>query len=127
MVLLTGALSCLGGLAFLPLLAVSGPLKGLIAIIWTALCGFEWRALRKGYARSGSLRIAAGGNVERQSSDGSWQPATLCAGSVVLVRMAWLRIAGPGMRPYAELVRARSHPGEDWRRLQVIWRHIGGA
>ena len=127
LVLLTGGLSFLGGLAFLPLLAVSGVLKGLLALSWTALCGFEWLALRQGYAGSGVLRIAAGGHVERQSPDGSWQPARLCAGSVVLARVAWLRIAGPGERPYTELVGARSHSSEEWRRLQVIWRHIGGA
>jgi hypothetical protein len=126
-VLLTGGLSFLGGIAFLPLLAVSGPLKALLAVGWAALCGSEWLALRKGYAGSGMLRIAAGGHVERQSPDGSWQPARLCSGSVVLARIAWLRIAAPGQRPYAELVVAHSHPGEDWRRLRVIWRHIGGA
>ena len=125
--LLTGALSFLGGLAFLPLLAVSGPVKALLAAGWSALCGFQWLGLRQGYAASGVLRVAAGGLVERQSPDGSWQPARLCAGSVVLARIAWLRIDGPGLRPYAELVGARSQPSEDWRRLQVIWRHIGGA
>jgi hypothetical protein len=127
LVLLTGGLSFMGGLALLPLVAVSGPLKGLLAISWVALCGFEGRALWRGYAGCRALRIAAGGHVERQAPDGSWQAARLCAGSVVLARVAWLRIAGPGERPFAELVGARSHPSEEWRRLQVIWRHIGGA
>jgi hypothetical protein len=84
-------------------------------------------ALWRGYAASGALRIAAGGQVERQTPDGAWEPATLCAGSLVLARFAWLRIAAAGGRPYAELVSARSHASEDWRRLQVIWRHIGAA
>jgi hypothetical protein len=126
-VLLTGALLFLGGLALVPLLAVSAPLRGLLGVIWTVLCGIEVSALRQGYATSGALRIAAGGQVERQSPDGAWEPATLCAGSLVLARFAWLRIAVPGGRPYAELVSARSHASEDWRRLQVIWRHIGAA
>ena len=126
-VLLSGGLLFLGGLGFLPLLAVSDPLKGLFAISWSVLCTFEWLALRQGYAVSGPLRIAAGGFIERQLPDGAWESARLCAGSLVLTRIAWLRIAAPGARPYAELVSARSHASEDWRRLQVIWRHIGAA
>lgn len=127
LVLLSGVLLFLAGLAFLPLLAVSAPLKGLLAAGWTGLCGFEWLSLRQGYAAGGALRIAAGGQVERQSPEGGWEPAQLCAGSVVLARIAWLRIATPRGRPYAELVSARGHASEDWRRLQVIWRHIGAA
>ena len=127
LVLLSGALLFLVGLAFLPLLAVSGPLQGLLAAGWTALCGFEWFAMRRGYAGSGLLRITAGGRIERQLPDGAWEPARLCTGSLVLARIAWLRIAAPGERPYAELVSAGSHASEDWRRLQVIWRHIGAT
>jgi hypothetical protein len=127
LVLLTGGLLFLGGLVLLPLVAVSLPLKGLLALSWTVLCGFEWLALRQGYAGSGLLRIAAGGHIERRTPDGAWQPARLCAGSLVLARIAWLRIAAPGVRPYAELVSAGTHASEDWRRLRVIWRHIGAA
>lgn len=125
--LLSGAVLCLAGLGFVPLLPVSLKLKALVASVWLGLSGYEWSALWRGYAQSGGLRIAAGGHVERQCSDGSWQPARLGTGSVVLRRHAWLRIEPRGMRPYAELVRGDCRESEEWRRLQVIWRHIGAV
>ncbi len=127
LVLLSGALLTLAGLAFVPLMAVSAALRGGIAVAWVCVCGCEWLALRRGYAGGGALRIAPGGHIMRQCPDGSWQAARLCAGSVVVARFGWLRVAPAGARPYAELVSAANHESEDWRRLQVIWRHIGAA
>ena len=118
---------CPAGLVLVILLAVAIPVKGLLAITWIGLCGYEWLALWRGYATGGKLRIAAGGRVERQRGDGTWEPASLCAGSVVLPRIAWLRVVPQRGRPYAELVCSGNHGSEDWRRLQVIWRHIGAA
>ena len=126
-VLVTGALLFLAGLALVPFVAVSSGLKAVLAGAWAALCGREWWALRRAHASAGLLRIAAGGQVERQRPDGTWEPARLCAGSVVLPRIAWLRVAPRTGPPYAELVRPKSDGSEDWRRLQVIWRHIGAA
>ena len=126
-VLCAGAVLLLAGLAFLPQLAVSPLLKGALGIAWFGLCCYEWLALWRGYAATVALRIAAGGHVECRRPDGSWAPAALCAGSVVLPGIAWLRVA-PGDGPrYAELVCARRQGTQEWRRLQVIWRHIGAA
>jgi hypothetical protein len=117
----------IAGLALVPFVAVSPVLKAALALAWAGLCGREWWALRRAYASPGVLRIAAGGQVERQRRDGTWESARLCAGSVVLPRIAWLRVAPRGGPPFAELVRPKSDRSEDWRRLQVIWRHIGAA
>ncbi len=125
--LLSGAALSLVGLGFVPLLPVSVGLKSLLAAMWLGLCSYEWHAMWRGYAESGDLRIAADGRVDRQCRDGTWQPARLCVGSVVLPRFAWLRIAPRGMQPFAELVSGEIRKNEDWRRLQVIWRHIGAV
>ena len=127
LVLLSGTLLFVAGLVCTALLYVPAVLKGGVAITWVCLCGYEGLAFRRGYREGGALRIAAGGAVERQCRDARWRPATLCAGSIVLRRFAWLRIAPPGARPYAELVNATAQETENWRRLQVIWRHIGAA
>lgn len=117
----------LAGLALVPLVPVSAVQKAVLAMAWLVLSGRECHAFWRGYAGGGALRVAADGQVLRQCRDGGWQPARLCPGSVVLPRLAWLRLEPPGMRPYAELVRAKTQKSEDWRRLQVIWRHIGAA
>lgn len=126
-VLLSGALLFLSGLACVALLAVPAGLKALVALAWACVCGYEWLAFRHGYGSGRILRIAAGGAVLRRCRDGTWQPARLCAGSLVLPRFAWLRVAPADARPYAELVSAAGHETEEWRRLRVIWRHIGAA
>jgi hypothetical protein len=126
-VLASGAFLFLAGLALVPFVAVAPVLKIALAVAWAGLCGREWWVLRRAYASGGVLRIASGGQVERQRRDGTWEPAKLCAGSVVLPRIAWLRVAPRSGPPYAELVRPGSDRSEDWRRLQVIWRHIGAA
>ena len=122
-----GAIFFVAGLALVPQLAVAPVIKGLVAIVWVGLCGYEWLALWRGYAASGALRIAAGGQVQCRRADGTWARAALCAGSVVLPRIAWLRVAPADGRRYAELVCAQRQGSEEWRRLQVIWRHIGAA
>ena len=127
LVLLSGAVLCLAGLGFVPLLPVSVGLQTLLATVWLALSGYQWHAMWAGYARSSCLRIAADGGVERQCRNGAWEPARLCVGSVVLPRLAWLRIESGGKGVYAELVSGKMRDSEDWRRLQVIWRHIGAA
>ena len=118
---------CLAGLLFVPILPVSVGLRVMLAAIWLGVCGSEWHAMWHGYSRCRGLRIVADGRVERQCRDGAWQPARLCTGSVVLPRFAWLRIKPRGERAYAELLRGEIHESENWRRLQVIWRHIGAV
>ena len=109
------------------LLPVSAGLEAVLALVWLVLSGRECHATWRGYAGGGAMRIAADGEVRVQCRSGRWQPASLRPGCVVLPRIAWLRIDPEGMQPYAELVTAESQESEDWRRLQVIWRHIGAA
>ena len=125
--LLGGALLCLTGFGLVPLLPLSAVLQTVLALAWLCLCGRECRAFCRGYAGGGALRIGADGQVLRQCRGSGWRPARLCPGSVVLRRVAWLRVDPGRGQPYAELVSAECQESEDWRRLQVIWRHIGAA
>jgi len=61
----------------------------------------------------------------RLDADGNWHPARLLPGSMLLRRVGWIRWDDGCGRQYAELLRGRSRESDDWRRLQVIWRHIG--
>ena len=60
-VLLSGALLFLSGLACAALLALAVGLKALVALVWACVCGYEWLAFRHGYGSGRVLRIAAGG------------------------------------------------------------------
>ena len=127
LVLVVGMLLFLVGCLLLLLLPITIGAKAVLGSTWFMICGYEWSSNRFAYARGGTLRVDSGGGIERKSHDGHWQPAKLAAGSVVTSRFAWLRVsAGRGHR-YGELFRGDVRENEDWRRFQVIWRHIGAA
>jgi hypothetical protein len=92
---------------------------------WLLVSGWELRRICLGYARCHRLRLSAGGEMWRLDADGNWRPARLLPGSVLLRRVGWIRWDDGRGRQYAELLRGRSRESDDWRRLQVIWRHIG--
>jgi len=54
-----------------------------------------------------------------------WVPASLMTGSVLLRKLGWVRLKDESGRVFVELVRGDARLSHDWRRFQVIWRHIG--
>ncbi len=69
----------------------------------------------------------ADGSLRVFGANGGWYTARLATGTVVLRRYAWIRCRMEPGRYCAELLRGNCRKSDDWRRLQVIWRHIGGA
>jgi hypothetical protein len=94
---------------------------------WLAMTGVELRDIAAGYKRFTKIRIDDGGVVALQDAGGSWVPARLLHGSIVLPRLAWLRLRAANGCRYGELLRCDPRQSEAWRRLQVLWRHLGGA
>ena len=106
-----------------------------LALHWRLLCVAIWGAssvrdvvvLRRGQQRFDCIRLRQDGSVLLRGRDTCWFPATLAPGSVVLQQIAWLRFEADDGRKYAELLRRNSSQSEPWRRLQVIWRHLGAG
>ncbi len=121
--------ACLGGAgvfacAYLPLPAAA---RVAAALAWGAGSLRELTHLRRAWAGCLALRVRADGAAAVRGIDGAWQPAALLDGGILLRRAGWLRLrAGPG-RVWAEPVRGACRNSHDWRRLQVIWRHVGAA
>ncbi len=126
-VLLSGLIACLAGL----LLALSLPLdtlyRAVIVCGWVVLCGREMAQTWRGYASSGTLRISSDARIEVRLVGGEWRTASLLPGSLVLPGIAWLRISVGAGPAYGELLTGNPRKNKDWRRLLVIWRHIGAA
>lgn len=70
------------------------------------------------------IRVHADGSVAIRAPGRAWLPATLGRDSVVLERVAWVRLRLANGRKHAELLRGDVRDNEDWRRFQVIWRHL---
>ncbi|MGI9235041.1 MAG: hypothetical protein ACR2RD_15520 [Woeseiaceae bacterium] len=94
---------------------------------WLALTVRELANLLSGFRRYGRLRIGVGGTLKRLDSEGRWREGRILAGSMVLSGLAWIRYEIKGDIRSAELLRGNCLESHDWRRLQVIWRHIGEA
>ncbi len=95
--------------------------------LWLASNMRELVVLRRGQSCVDRLRLWQGGSARLRGPDGCWFPATLVPGSIVLRRIAWLRFEAEDGRKFAELLRCKGVQNESWRRLQVIWRHLGAG
>ncbi len=96
-------------------------------VLWLIFSGRELLIIVRAYQRINRIRIDCSGHVGLRNSSGEWQAARLATGSVVLDRFAWLRIEACDGRRSVELLRGITRKNEEWRRLQVIWRHLGAA
>jgi hypothetical protein len=126
-VLLSGA--GLGVLGVIALATLPWPAtwRALAAMLWSSCVAWELVCLRSAWRDSLGLQLRADGSAAALGRDGRWRPVTLLADSVLLRRWGWIRLRAPSGRIYAEPVRGQCRKSRDWRRLQVIWRHIGAA
>ena len=92
---------------------------------WTLIIGAELRTLRGGWSACNALRVYADGAVAVLGPDGAWSPGRLEPDGVLLRRWGWIRLRKGLGRSFAEPLGGASRRSREWRRLQVIWRHIG--
>lgn len=97
------------------------------ACLWLAFCARELMILRRSFISCRRFRVMADGAVLLLGEDGDWRAAELAPGSIVLRRLAWIRCRTDRGDCFSELVSGSCRKSDDWRRMQVIWRHIGGA
>ena len=126
-VLVSGAGFAIAGV----FLILSMPLGSIASLVaggsWLTFCGREWLCVRRGFSRCRRLRFTADGKVMRLDPDGEWQPARLMPGSMLLRHAGWLVLEVAKGRRAVEPVRGHCRESNDWRRLQVIWRHVGAT
>jgi hypothetical protein len=120
----SGALFFVTGLVILAALPVAVPWRSLLALGFTLLSAAELAVLLKAYRDCVALTLHADGSVEIEGPCGGRRKARLMPGSVVLRQWAWLRIQPPAAPAWAESLNPRTQDREQWRRFQVICRHL---
>lgn len=91
---------------------------GILALVWRYSRLFrQQRQIRR-------IRLYADGSLQLLGPNGNCSAATVGNDSVVLAGLAWLRLDLDGGRWHAELLRGNCRQSEDWRRFQVIWKHL---
>jgi hypothetical protein len=87
------------------------------------LVGGIWEISRfsRGAARTRTIRLEAGESaiINRQ---GRQEPVQIMSGSLVLERLAWLRLKLPDGLIYGELLHGDPASCQQWRHLQILWR-----
>jgi hypothetical protein len=121
----SGRLLIAAGLALILVLAIDVALRVAGCLVWVALGRFELRRLEQGFDACKLIRIDSSAEIAILNGDGNWVPATLLTGSVLLRKLGWMRLKDQRGQSFLELIRGDARQSQDWRRLQVIWRHIG--
>ena len=121
--LLCALLAMLTGLVLILLLPLAPLWRMLFAAAWVGESLREQRGLLRGAARLQRIRLDADGNIAGLGHDGRFEALTLLSGSMVLSRVAWLRVRFADGSHYGELLRGDPAKDLEWQRLQLIWRH----
>jgi len=118
------ALSLITGSALILHLPVAAAVRLLLVAAWVVAGVHELYHWSRAAACVIELRIMADGRVRYRGPRQMAGDATILAGSLLLERFAWLRLALSNGHTYGELLAGdRREPG--WRRLHVIWRQAG--
>ena len=112
------------------LLLIRLPIPLLIRL---PLCAFwlvagvrELSRQSRGFDRIKTIRLEVGGATVTDRR-GRQTPVQIMSGSVVLPRLAWLRLKCPDGLIYGELLRGDPAVCRQWRHLQILWRQGPGA
>lgn len=126
-VLGTGILLTLAGVASIVVLPVALVTKLVSGVSWCGIGIRELRLIARGYKDCERIQVDASGVAQVFDAQGRCRTATIDSGSMVLGRFAWLRLQGPKGLRHSELLGRDAARVHDWRRFQVIWRHLGAA
>ena len=125
LVLLSGLVAALAGVAIIISLPMPWQWRALAAVGWCAWAARDLWLIASGHKVCHSIELGADGSARVFDGSGCCEVATLRAGSVVLPPLAWLRLQTGSGRLHGELLRRKTQQTHQWRRMQVIWRHLG--
>ena len=126
-VLIGGVVALLAGAVIILYLPVPLVLRCTVCMLWFVDCGRELMALARGAARISALQLDANGDIFAIGPNGRSEYLVLLSGSVVLSRLAWLRLRFADGSTYAELMTGDPLRDRHWQRLQLIWHISRGA
>lgn len=124
LLLLWSASATAAGLVMIAALPLLPQLEALFGLLWLWRGILRYRHQQLGMRRLERLRLRPG-SLEGLSPGGESQPLELLSGSVVLSRIAWLRLRFPHGPGFGELLTMDARAKDDWRRFQLIWRQQG--
>ena len=125
LVVTSGRCLAAAGLLLILTLDLAALLRAVASFAWLIVLRFEIERVRLGFRAIVAIRVSTGGEVAVLNTDQEWVPCVLLTGSMVLQNLAWLRLKTATGHTVVDLLRGDARRCNEWRRLQVIWRHIG--
>ena len=95
-----------------------------MTLAWFAFSCRELAVLRRAYMAFSYMDVGMHGAITLGRYSKSPVSAELLPGSVLLSHVGWLRLQAADGTRFAELVAGNPRKNKDWRRMQVIWRHL---
>lgn len=126
-VLLSAVAALLVGTVIIMQLPISLTLRGVLCSIWLLDCAGGLSRLRRGRARICHLHLDANGDIFATGPGGHSEYLELLSGSIVLSRLAWLRLRFPDGSVAAELLAGDPRRDPNWHGLQLIWQQNRAA
>ena len=114
----------LTGVVTLAVLPVELPIKLAAIIVWFLWVGRELASLWRVYGRCFGYRVWPDGAIEVFGGTGTGRRGRVAPGTLITRRWAWLRVTGEDGIAWGELVAGDVRESEQWRRFQVIFRHL---
>jgi hypothetical protein len=124
-VLASGAIFMTLGCGLLIHAGVPVAARILLVVGWIGHCVWQMRRQALGHAAVVAIRLSADGLVTLIGPGGHWQRARLITGTIILDRVAWLRLARPGHGSHGELCRASRVGAANWHRFRLISAQAG--
>ena len=121
LVQLTGLLFCAAGCAAIGCMDLSWSWRTVCIAAWIGDCGRTLYRHQRAARRVAVIRIDAEGGISGRAADGTAVRLRLMTGSVVLSKIAWLRLRLDDGSEFAQLLAARRIQIEAWHGLQLIW------
>ena len=124
--MVAGCAALLIGLVLLIRLPVSASLRLALSVLWLIGSIRELGRQVRGVHRVKTIRLQAGEAtvIDRQ---GRQAPVQIMSGSIVLSRLAWLRLKLADGLIYGELLHGDPTGCVQWRHLQILWRQGSGS
>ena len=126
-VLLSGVFAMLAGVVLIMLLNTSISWRLAGTAVWIMDCLWQIWAFRRGASRVVGIHVDSTGQINVVDAGGRRRAVRLLTGSMVLPKIAWLRIRLPDGRRYAELLVAARVEAGTWHAFQLIWQQCREA
>jgi hypothetical protein len=117
----TGSVFYAVGITLLVLLPVSPWWRFVCSVFWLLDGIREFRKLRLGRPGVRAIVLDSRGLVAGIDGYGDRHDLTLQTGSMVLSRLAWIRVQSGTGNCHGELFTRQSAGTETWHRLQLLW------